>query len=263
MAKRNLSFSKEFQFMHIIAKATGKGHASDQWIFSREQKAALVEKLQNFLGLFSPIKLLCFTCMSTHLHFMIQVPRDYSVGRKELADNYYKCYGKKILANGHANRKLLKELNNVSCFMQRFLWHFSIMFNHTRNFKRTGHLWQGKFHNTNIGDAESLLKCAVYVLFNPVKASMVDSVFDYKFNSLTYGSDDFKAENLQNLFEAYKYLSGKDQLTLSEFKQLLMLLLQEEMSEWAKMKEGEREQYRQSHHHWDKVNYVDKRLFPD
>ncbi len=263
MSKRVLQNDREFQFMHITVKATGKGHASDQWIFNNTQKQALMDELVRFLKLFSPIKLLAVTTLSNHIHFMLKIPKEYKVSRKEVAEQYYRCYGKKILANGSKNRKLLSQLNNVSCFMQRFLWHFSIMFNKTRKFKRTGHLWQSKFHNTNIGDAESLLKCWVYVIFNPTKANMIKNPLDYKFNSLNYGDNDFQDEVMLNLFEAYKYLSGKDNLSLDEFKQLLMDLINQELKEWESKSDVEREQYRLTHHFWDHVNYVDKWSYPD
>ncbi len=263
MSKRTLQNDREFQFMHITVKATGKGHASDQWIFSNDQKVALMNELSRFLKLFSPIKLLAVTTLSNHIHFMIRIPKEYKISRKEVAEQYFRCYGKKILANGSKNRKLLSQLNNISCFMQRFLWHFSVTFNKTRKFKRTGHLWESRFHNTNIGDAESLLKCWVYVIFNPTKANMISNPLEYEFNSLNFGSEEQQKRILQDLFESYKYLSGKDYMTLDEFKELLMSLINQELSEWKTKNELEREQYRVAHHFWDRVSYVDKYFFPD
>lgn len=261
MKSRHFDPDKEFQIMHITIKATGRGHGSDRWIFSGQSKKALIEELQKFLALFSPLKLLAFTQMSSHIHIMLKIPRDYKVSRSEVAQNYFKCYGKKIHPNSHSCQKLQKELNNLSCFMQRFAWHFSYNFNRQRTFKRTGHLWGRPFHDTEIGDSTALLKCWVYVMFNPVKAKMTDNPLKYKFNSLTYADEKLRNETLQNLFEIYKQLSGDDQMILEEFKSMLLAILQTELDEWMGKTEVEREQYREQNHFWDRGRYVDKSHF--
>ena len=172
MATRKQDLDANCQIMHITIKATGKGHRSDRWIFNDHHKAELMEELRRFLRVFTPCKLLGITIMSNHAHFILKIPRDFNTTRKRVAADYLQCYGKKLHPNCHMIRKLMTELNKISCLMQRFLWHFSTTFNHQKSFKRTGHLWESKFHNTNISDAKSLLKCWTYVIFNPVKANM-------------------------------------------------------------------------------------------
>ncbi len=253
MAIRKQDLDAEFQIMHITIKATGKAHRSDRWIFNDQDKTALMEELRRFLRLFTPCKLLAITIMSNHAHFIIKIPKRYSTSRKQVASDYLDCYGRKLHPNCHKVRKLMKELNNVSCLMQRFLWHFSTTFNHNKSFKRTGHLWDSKFHNTNIVDAKSLLKCWVYVIFNPVKANIVKDPLEYKFSSLSYNDPTFKQEVMLNLFNAYKELSGRVNMSLESFEGMLLELIKEEVRKWETKEEFEKEQYRAENHFWDKV----------
>ena len=262
MATRKQDLDAEFQIMHITIKATGKGHRSDRWIFNDHDKTDLMEKLRRFLRLFTPCKLLGITIMSNHAHFILKIPKEYTTTRKRVASDYFHCYGTELHPNCHKVRKLMKELNNISCLMQRFLWHFSTTFNHSKPFKRTGHLWDSKFHNTNIGDAKSLLKCWTYVIFNPTKANMKEEPLEYKFNSMTYDDSSFQKEVMHNLFEAYKELSGCVNLSLKKFKKILSKLIEEEVKKWKVKEEFEREQYREQNHFWDKATfYVDESHF--
>ncbi len=262
MATRKQDLDANFQIMHITIKATGRGHRSDRWIFTDDNKIELMEELRRFLRLFTPCKLLAITIMSNHAHFILKIPKNYSTTRNRVATDYLQCYGKKLHPNCHMIRKLMMELNSVSCLMQRFLWHFSTTFNHNKSFKRTGHLWDSKFHNTNIGDANSLLKCWVYVIFNPAKANIVKDPSEYKFSSMTYSDRGFRQEVLQNLFEAYKELSGHVNMKLKEFKKIIKELIEQEVKNWEIKEEFARAQYREENHFWDKVtSFVDENHF--
>ncbi len=262
MTKRVLPTTDGFQLMHIIVKTTGKGHGSDRWTFSTKDKLELQSQLKRFLGLFAPIQLISFCCLSNHAHIIINIPPEYKISRSEVAARYHQCYpNRKIHPNSHACQKLQKELNNISAFMQRFARDFALRFNQTRKFKRTGHLWQRRFHNTNLGDDRALLKCWVYVIFNPVKANMINSPFNYKFSSINCSDSDLKQEALDNFYALYKQLSGQQDLTIDEFRKMIMAILQTELDEWNKKNKQQKTEYRQANHFWDRLNYVDKHHF--
>ena len=245
--------------MHIVIKCTGKGHGSDQWIFSNKNKLQLQNQLKRFLDLFDPIQLIGFTIMSNHAHIILNIPKEYEITRDEVARKYHECYpNRKIHPNSSKCHKLKNQLNNISSFMQRFTRDFAYHFNKDRKFKRTGHLWGERFHNTNLGDDYALLKCWVYVMFNPVKAKMATSPLTYKFNSITCQDSEFASESLNNFYELYKELTGKSDLTFNEFKTMIFAILETELEKWNVMSEPKRDEYRNKHHFWDKFIYVDK-----
>ena len=259
MTRRHLPTTEKFQLMHIVIKTTGKGHGSDQWIFNNRNKRELQTQLKRFLNLFDPIELIAFTIMSNHAHIILNIPMNYEIRRDEVAQKYHQCYpNRKIHPNSSTCQKLQKQLNNISCFMQRFARDFAIRFNRNRTFKRTGHLWANRFHNTNLGDDVALLKCWIYVMLNPVKAKMTTNPLDYKFNSINCNDGQFMQEVWENFYELYKYLSDKPNLTLDQFKTMIFAILRTELDKWNTMNEVQRTEYRNSHHFWDKFIYVDK-----
>lgn len=261
MTKRKLPVTENFQLVHITIKATGKGHASDRWIFNNQNKRELTDELKKFLELFDPIKLIGFCVMSNHAHIILYSPKEYHISRSEVAEKYANCYGKEIHPNSHACQKLQKQLNSLSCFMQRFCWHFSYNFNRKKSFKRTGHLWQGRFHDTQLGDDTALLKCWVYVMFNPVKANMTNSPFDYKFNSINSNSNQVSETSFANFYALYKKLSGNEKLSFDDFKKMIIAILQNELERWLSKTEEEQQIYRVRNHFWDRLAYVDKSYF--
>ncbi len=261
MPKRLLPTTKDFGLMHIVIKTTGKGHNSDQWIFNNQQKCELYQQLKRFLDLFEPIQLIGFNIMSNHAHVLLNIPDDYQISRSEVSEKYHQCYpNRKIHPNSHACHKLKNELNNISAFMQRFSRDFAYRFNHSRKFKRTGHLWGERFHNTNLGDDAALLRCWVYIIFNPVKADMVKNPLDYKFSSMNCENKEIMDEAMHNFYELYKMLSGKESLTMDEFRTMLIELLQAELDAWNRKNEAEKTEYRDANRMWDRAHYIDKNI---
>ncbi len=260
--KRQMPTTRCFQLMHITIKATGKGHKSDQWIFNNHSKRDLIDQMKRFLKLYKGIKLIGFCCLSNHLHAILRIMPECNYSRSEVAQLYHECYPKqKIHPNSSACQKLQKELNNISKFMYRFERDFACRFNARQKFKRTGHLWQGPFHNTNLNDVTALLRCWVYVMFNPTKANMIQNPVDYKFSSINCHDGELMEEAMNNFFELYKFLTEDESLTLESFQVMLNRLLERELEEWLEKNETEREEYRQTHHIWDRAHYIDKSYF--
>ncbi len=262
--KRELPTTRDFKLMHITIKATGKGHASDQWIFNNKNKRKLYSELKRFLKLFDGIKLISFVIMSNHAHIILRIMPKANYFRSDVAKRFHQCYPKrKIHPNSHACFKLIQDQSNISAFMQRFTRDFACKFNAIQPFKRTGHLWQGAFHNSNLNDKTALIKCWIYGIFNPTKAKMIDNPLSYRFSSMNCDDSELMEEALQNFFELYKFLDGNEDLTIEEFKRMLENLLKAELERWNAMTEIEHEEYRKAHRFWDKAHYIDKPFFPD
>jgi putative transposase len=60
---------------------------------------------------------------------------------------------------------------------QRYVQYFN------RRYKRTGTLWEGRFHSCLVESAQYVLACHRYVERNPVRASMVGAACDYPWSS--------------------------------------------------------------------------------
>ncbi len=136
MTKRCLPTTEKFQLMHIFIKTTGKGHGSDQWVFTNKNKRELYTQLKRFLNLFDPIQLIAFSIMSNHAHIILNIPTEYELRRDEVAEKYQQCYpNRKIHPNSSKCQKLQNQLNDISCFMQRFTRDFTYNFNRNRTFK--------------------------------------------------------------------------------------------------------------------------------
>lgn len=166
--KRLMHPERNFEIVHVVLKASGKGHEKDKWMFDSYKRKELLEQMKRFLGLYGGITALSFCAMSSHLHVMLKIDHTFTRNRREMADAYFTCYGRKIHPNSSDCFQLQKDQSNLSKFMQRFARDFAINFNKECSFKRRGHLWAERFHSTQLEDAKALLRCWTYIVFNPV-----------------------------------------------------------------------------------------------
>jgi len=81
---------------------------------------------------------------------------------------------------------LLIEINqpNLSKFMRQLGMSYSIYFN--KKYRRTGHLWQGRFKSWFVTDEAYLYTLMCYIEQNPLKAKMVEKLEDYPYSSYNY-----------------------------------------------------------------------------
>jgi len=79
---------------------------------------------------------------------------------------------------------LLIELTqeNISLFMRQINSNYAIYFN--KKYKRTGHLWQGRYKSYYIIDENYLFTLYKYIEQNPIKAKIVEHVGKYEFTLL-------------------------------------------------------------------------------
>ena len=68
---------------------------------------------------------------------------------------------------------------NLSLFMRQINANYAIYFN--KKYKRTGHLWQGRYKSWYIIQQEYLYTLFRYIEHNPIKAKMSRSVGEYPF----------------------------------------------------------------------------------
>ena len=73
---------------------------------------------------------------------------------------------------------------NLSKFMRQLNMNYAIYFN--KKYKRTGHLWQGRFKSWYVTDEAYLYTLMCYIEQNPLKAGMVEKLEEYPYSSYNY-----------------------------------------------------------------------------
>lgn len=73
---------------------------------------------------------------------------------------------------------------NLSKFMRQLNMNYAIYFN--KKYKRSGHLWQGRFKSWYVTDEAYLYTLMCYIEQNPLKAGMVERLEEYPYSSYNY-----------------------------------------------------------------------------
>ncbi len=85
---------------------------------------------------------------------------------------------------------------NLSKFMKQLNANYAIYFN--KKYKRSGHLWQGRFKSWYVTDEAYFYTLMLYIEQNPLKAKMVKELDEYPYSSYHYFLD------MQNIPECLK-----------------------------------------------------------
>jgi len=91
------------------------------------------------------------------------------------------------LMTNHYHLLIQTSKPNLSKFMRRLNSAYAIYFN--KKYKRSGHLWQGRFKSWYVTDAGYLYILMRYIEQNPVSAKIVKSMEDYPYCSYRYFVD--------------------------------------------------------------------------
>ena len=73
---------------------------------------------------------------------------------------------------------------NLSKFMRQLNMNYAIYFN--KKYKRSGHLWQGRFKSWYVTDEAYLYALICYIEQNPLKAGIVKELERYSYSSARY-----------------------------------------------------------------------------
>ena len=107
---------------------------------------------------------------------------------EELICLYTKSYGITLhnycLMSNHYH--LLIEIHDetLSKFMRQINMNYAIYFN--KKYKRSGHLWQGRFKSWYVTDEAYLYTLMLYIEQNPLKAGIVQVLEQYRYSSCHY-----------------------------------------------------------------------------
>ena len=118
-------------------------------IFKEAQDYEYFEELMCFYTKSFSITLHNYCLMSNHYHLLIEITQE-----------------------------------NLSKFMRQLNMNYAIYFN--KKYKRTGHLWQGRFKSWYVTDEAYLYTLMCYIEQNPLKANMVKELKEYPYSSYHY-----------------------------------------------------------------------------
>ncbi|WP_345975312.1 transposase [Sulfurimonas sp. HSL3-7] len=86
-----------------------------------------------------------------------------------------------VLMSNHYHLLIETRKENLSKFMKHLNASYAIYFN--KKYKRSGHLWQGRFKSWYVTDEAYLYTLISYIENNPVKAKMVKALGKYEYSS--------------------------------------------------------------------------------
>jgi len=86
------------------------------------------------------------------------------------------------LMDNHYHLLIETSSENLSLFMRQINSNYAIYFN--KKYKRTGHLWQGRYKSWYIVEEKYLYDLFRYIEHNPIKAKMSSEVGEYPFTLL-------------------------------------------------------------------------------
>lgn len=86
-----------------------------------------------------------------------------------------------VLMNNHYHLLIETTRENLSKFMKHINASYAIYFN--KKYKRSGHLWQGRFKSWYVTDEVYLYTLISYIHNNPVKAKIVNNTEEYRYSS--------------------------------------------------------------------------------
>ena len=119
---------------------------------------------------------------------------------EELLCFYAKSYNITLhnycLMSNHYHLLIEIQQENLSKFMRQLNGNYAIYFN--KKYKRTGHLWQGRFKSRYVTDEAYLYSLMLYIEQNPLKAKIVKELDEYPYSSYHYFLD------IQNIPECLK-----------------------------------------------------------
>lgn len=93
----------------------------------------------------------------------------------------FKLYGYCLMPNHIHLIADIEKGSDLAKIMQGLNQTYTIWFN--EKYKKVGHLWQGRYKSMLIQKNKYMLECIEYVEFNPIRANISKSPFEYRWSS--------------------------------------------------------------------------------
>ena len=138
----------------------------------------------------------------------------------ELKNKYNIIIHSFCLMTNHYHLLIETKEENISEAMRYLNSNYSIYFN--KKYKRSGHLWQGRFHSDYLYDDKHFWYVTKYIERNPIKANMVQKMEYYKYQSF------FQWKNSFEYFSLLKNSMIFD-MTLGEYEKFISSAFEEDI----------------------------------
>lgn len=175
---RKARLSSKGRFVHCYNRVCGEeGYLP----FGPREKAKFFTIIEKIEPLYE-IEILSAVCMSNHIHLVLK-SAELPPSLEETARRYNTHHKESmwIFPTTDRCREIQQRLNDISWFMRDLQQEFTTWFNNTRETKRRGKLWQGRFKNTILQSGGAVVGCVKYVEMNPVRAKICTNPADYQY----------------------------------------------------------------------------------
>jgi len=158
-------------------------------------------------------EILGICCMGNHFHLLVKMLPEEDFSDKEIKRRFELYYGKeKVMGEGQIP-SFRARWSSLSEFVKEVKLGFSRFYNRRHN--RRGFLWGDRFKSVIVENGNTLINCLAYIDLNPVRAGIVDTPEDYRWNSIGYhiqtgNKDDFLS--LDFGLKEFNVLGAKERL---------------------------------------------------
>ena len=118
---------------------------------------------------------------------------------------------------------------SLSMAMMRITLAYSSYFNQKN--KGVGHVWQGRYKSSLIGEKDYFITCALYTELNPVRAKMVTRPQDYQwssYNLYAFGQAQPLVEKIIDFDPYYLKLGDNDSIRQRQYRENIKNVMQED-----------------------------------
>ena len=159
------------EFESAFYHITSRGNLRDRIFFDDRDKEMFLEILKRTKERYGYL-LHAYALMGNHYHLLIETPKA-----------------------------------NISQIMQNINTSYTVYIN--KKYRRSGHLFQGRFKGIIVDKDEYLLTLSRYIHLNPVRAKIVQWPEDYRWTSYKAYADDSVKSSLVNTADTLSYFSNK------------------------------------------------------
>jgi putative transposase len=150
---------------------TQRGNNREEVFFADQDREMYLQILREQAGKYG-LEILGYCLMADHVH-LVAIP--------------------------HAEDSLAKGIGRTHVLYSRYINHFH---------RRSGHLWQGRFHSCAL-DGRHLRQAMKYIELNPVRARLCRRAWRYEWSSAAAHTDEGAQSDLLNLKRWYKRFSAE------------------------------------------------------
>lgn len=173
---------------------------------SFEHRRRWIENRLQLLAATMGIECLTYAIMGNHIHLILRsrpdiVRRwsDEEIARRWLClcpPQYnqvsHEASHKLLLEDANRLAEIRQRMSDISWWMRLLTQTIARRANREDDCK--GRFWEGRFHASLLLDESSILACAMYVVLNPIRAAMANSLEDSQFTGIKARIDDLKLQ---------------------------------------------------------------------